>query len=177
MEAKKFKTQQLVCKLMLTIFWDSQRPILETYLECGTNVTSATYCNMLQRGLKPAICPKRKGRLSEGVLSLHDNACRHTVACTLETLRKLKWEVMEHPAHSPDLALSDFHLFGPLKGALRGRFWCNDDIKNVEHKWLHVQPKTFYYDDIKKLVGHWGKCVKKQGDYVEKTMFCFCNHQ
>jgi hypothetical protein len=34
---------------------DSQGPIFETYLERGTTVTSATYCEMLQRGMKPAI--------------------------------------------------------------------------------------------------------------------------
>jgi hypothetical protein len=90
-------------------------------MERGTTVTSATYCDMLQGGLKPAIHSKRRGRLSEGVLLLHDNAHPHTAACTLETLRKLKWEVMEHPAHSSDLVPSDFHLFGSLKEALGGR--------------------------------------------------------
>jgi histone-lysine N-methyltransferase SETMAR len=85
---------------------------------------------MLQRGLKPAICPKRREKLSEGILLLHDNACPYTAACTLETLRKLKREVMEYPAHSPDVAPSDFHLFGPLKEALGGRrFRCDYDIK------------------------------------------------
>jgi hypothetical protein len=39
----------------------------------------------------------------------------------LETLRKLKWEVIEHPAHNPDLMLSDFYFFGLLKEALGGR--------------------------------------------------------
>jgi histone-lysine N-methyltransferase SETMAR len=74
---------------------------------------------MLQGGLKPAIRPKRRGRISEGVLLLHDNARPHTAVRTLESLRKLKWEVMGHPAHSPDLAPSDFHLFGPLNEELR----------------------------------------------------------
>jgi hypothetical protein len=166
--AKKFKMQPSAGKLMLTIFWDSQGPILETYLECGTTVTSATHCDILQRGLKPAICSKRRERLSEGNLLLHNNACHHTMACMLETLRKLKWEVMEHTAHSPDFAPSDFHLFGPLKEALgRRRFRC-DDIKNTVHHWLHGQPKTFYYDSIKRLVGHCEKCVEKQGHYIEK---------
>ena len=45
--AKKFKTQPSAGKLMLTVFWDSQGPILETYQERGTTVTSATYCDML----------------------------------------------------------------------------------------------------------------------------------
>jgi hypothetical protein len=36
------------------------------------------------------------------------------------------------------------------------------------HQWLHAQPKTSYHDGIKQLVGRWEKCVKKQGDYIEK---------
>jgi hypothetical protein len=59
--AKKFKTQPSADKLMLTTFWDSQGRILETCLERGTTVTSATYCDMLQIGLKPATRSKRRG--------------------------------------------------------------------------------------------------------------------
>jgi histone-lysine N-methyltransferase SETMAR len=167
--AEKFKVQLSMGNLMLTIFWDSQGPILETYPEHGTIVTNATYSDMLQREMKPAIRSKRRGRLSEGAFLLHDNAHPRTAARTLETLRKLMWEVMEHPAHSPDLAPSDFHLFGPLKVALAGRRCrCDEDVQNTVHQWLREQTKTFYYDDIKKLVGRWEKCVEKQGDYVEK---------
>ena len=76
---------------------------------------------------------------------------------------------MEHPAYSPDLAPSDFHLFGPLKEALRGRrFSCDDYVKAAVHQWLRAQPKTFFADGIKKLAGCWEKCIAKQGDYIEK---------
>jgi hypothetical protein len=84
--AKKFKTQPLAGRLILTIFWDSQGPILETYPERGTTATSAVDCDMLQRGLKPAVHSKRRRRLSEGVLLL--TAHPHTVAHMLETHRK-----------------------------------------------------------------------------------------
>jgi hypothetical protein len=171
--AKKFKTQSSAGKLMLTFFWDSQGPILEIYLERGTTVTSATYCDMLQGGLKPAIRSKRRGGPSEGVLLLHDNARPHIGAHMLETLRKLKWEFMEHPAHSPDLVPSDFYLSGPLKEALGGRFRCDKDVKNTVHQCLCAQPKTFYYDGIKQSVGCWEKCVEKHGDYVEKLCSLF----
>jgi hypothetical protein len=83
--------------------------------ECGTAVTSATYCDMLQRGLKPAICSKRRGRPSEGILLLHDIVHPLIVTCMLGTLRKLKWEIMEHPAHSSDLVPYGFYLLGLLK--------------------------------------------------------------
>ena len=76
---------------------------------------------------------------------------------------------MEHPTYSPDLASADFHFFGPLKEALRGRrFSRGDDMKAAVHQWLRAQPKTFFADGIKKLVGRWEKCIEKQGDYIEK---------
>jgi hypothetical protein len=78
-------------RLVLTVFWDSQGPILETYQERGKTVTSVTYCDMLKRKLKPAIRPKRRGKLSKEILLLHDNARPHTAAHTLETLKQLKW--------------------------------------------------------------------------------------
>jgi len=49
---------------------------------------------------------------------LHDNAHPHTAAHTLETLKQLKWEAMEHPPYSPDVAPSDLHVFRPLKEVL-----------------------------------------------------------
>ncbi|GFN90418.1 transposase [Plakobranchus ocellatus] len=35
-------------------------------------------------------------------------------------MQRYGWEILPHPAHSPDLAPSDFHLFGPLKRHLGG---------------------------------------------------------
>jgi hypothetical protein len=36
-------------------------------------------------------------------------------------LQEFGWEVFEHPAYSPDLAPSDFHLFPKLKEFLGGK--------------------------------------------------------
>jgi hypothetical protein len=38
-------------------------------------------------------------------------------------------------------------------------------VKAAMHQWLHAQPKTFFADGIKTLVGRWEKCIAKQGDY------------
>jgi hypothetical protein len=63
---------------------------------------------MLERGLKPAVHSKRRGRHSDGILLLHDNAHPYIVACMLETLRKLKWGVMEHPLDCLEKEGDDF---------------------------------------------------------------------
>ena len=78
--------------------------LLEHDLERGTTVNSEGYSEMLSTGLKPAIRIKRRGLLSSGVLLLHDNAHPHTAIHTLQTLVKLGFTVLEHPAYSPDLA-------------------------------------------------------------------------
>ena len=81
---------------------------------------------MLTDKLKLAILSKHLGILSKGVVLLHDNARPHTAAHTAETLQKLKFEVMAHPPYSPDLALSNYHLFCPIKEVLRGRRFTSD---------------------------------------------------
>jgi hypothetical protein len=44
-----------------------------------------------------------------------DNARPHVAARTMDTIQKLKWNLLPHPQYSPYLASSDYHLFGPLK--------------------------------------------------------------
>jgi hypothetical protein len=49
-------------------------------------------------------------------------------AATTETIQKLKFVLLPHPAHSPDLAPSDYPIFRLLKGAdllitKRSRMW------------------------------------------------------
>ena len=53
------------------------------------------------------------------VLLLHDNAKPHTSRHTTAGIVKIGWEILPHPPYSPDLAPSDFHLFGPIKEAHR----------------------------------------------------------
>ncbi|GBL74692.1 hypothetical protein AVEN_243576-1 [Araneus ventricosus] len=39
----------------------------------------------------------------------------HSVVVTQQLLEQFKWDVSDHPAYSPDIATSDFHLFPELK--------------------------------------------------------------
>ena len=52
---------------------------------------------------------------------LHDNARSHTSLRTGEAVAILAWTVLLYSLYSHDLATSNFHIFGPLNDALRGR--------------------------------------------------------
>jgi hypothetical protein len=132
----------LAGKLMLTIFWDSQGPILETYLEGGTNVTIAAYCDMLRRWLEPTVCCKRRGRL------LRSSCCCTTASVPI--LRPTHWKHSgSWNGKSWNIQLTVqiwchliFTVLDCLKKLLGGRRFQCDDVKNAMHQWLRAWPKT-----------------------------------
>ena len=132
---------------------------------------------MLANNLKPAIHTKRRGLLTKKVLLMHDNARPHTAGWTVKTINRLGFEVLEHPAYSPDLAPSDYYLFGSLKNALRGRrFSTDEEAQRAVHEWLREQSKSFFFNGIHKFVDRWTECIENEGDYIEKLCTCSINN-
>ena len=74
------------------------------------------------------------------------------------------------PPYSPDLAPSDFHIFGSLKDALRGaRFEDDASVIRAVRKWLREQERNWYREGMHSLVSRWRKVVDVDGDCVEKS--------
>lgn len=165
---KKFKQTLSNRKLMATVFWDCKGPLLVEFMDPGTTITAATYCETLKR-LRRAIQNKRRGKLSSGIVLLHDNARPHTARTSKELLENFGWELFDHPPYSPDLAPSDFHLFTKMKVWLgQQRFNTNEELKTSVQDWLTTQAATWYEEGIQKLVPRYDKCLNIGGDYVEK---------
>ena len=104
---------------------------------------------------------------SEGRDSLIDEQRpgRHVVATNNDIANK----ILPHPPYSPDLAPSDYHLFGPMKKMLGGlRFTSDLEAQTVVHEWLAQQPASFFAEGIQKLIPRWDKCLNIRGGYVEK---------
>ncbi|UYV65300.1 hypothetical protein LAZ67_3003870 [Cordylochernes scorpioides] len=130
-------------------------------------MNSDLYCDILVKRLKPGIRNKRRGKLIKGVLFLHDNARTHTSCETVSTIIKFSFEVLEHPAYSPDPAPSGYFLFGLLKKELKGkRFDSDEDVQKVVQDFFHTLPKRAYKEGIYKLPERWRRCIESQGDYI-----------
>ncbi|GFO01287.1 histone-lysine N-methyltransferase SETMAR [Plakobranchus ocellatus] len=118
--------------------------ILLDILPQGQCINAARYCSTLDR-LKEAIRRKRPGLLRRGVVLQHDNAIPHSANLTQQWLQRYGWEILPHPAHSPDLAPSDFHLFGPLKRHLGGMaFEIEDDLISELRNWFDNLDVDFF---------------------------------
>ena len=110
----------------------------QDFLTERLTINAEYYSALFEGPVKAAIRNKRK-RAQISVSFLQDNARPHVAARTMDTIQKLKRNVLPHPPYSPDV-----------------------------QEWLHWQPKDFFRSGIRKLPERWCKCITNQGDYVEK---------
>ncbi|KAF7251792.1 hypothetical protein EYD10_02920 [Varanus komodoensis] len=88
-------------KIMATVFWDSKGILMIEYTKRGETINVASYATTL-RNLREAIKEKRQGKLTAGVLLLH-NAPVHMVRVSKVAVRDCGFEEINHPPYSLDL--------------------------------------------------------------------------
>ena len=103
---------------MVTVFWDSVGVILVDFMSKGTTINSDVYIDTLKK-LKARIQRVQPDLEMSKVLLQHDNTRTHTSLKTHEVISSFGWTTILHSPYSPDLAPSDFYLFGSLKESLR----------------------------------------------------------
>jgi histone-lysine N-methyltransferase SETMAR len=113
-------------KMMLTIVWNPNGFHHIDVLPKGLKFNASYYVTHILEPLRNW----REAQPDTGnqKLIIHaDNARPHTAKMTLEFLVQNGMERAPHPPYSPDLAPSDFYLFGYIKHLLRGHEFANRD--------------------------------------------------
>jgi len=83
---------------------------------------------------------KRRGKVTKGLLSLHDNAPAHRALATRKKLAYLGFQCLGHPPYSLDLAPSDYHLFPGLKKELKVSHFSSDaEVIAAAETWFDGQ--------------------------------------
>ena len=95
---KKFKTQPSAGKVMATVFWDAKGVVMLDFLAKRSTITGVNYVNLLDQ-LRTAICEKRRGKLSKGVLLQQDNAKVHTCKVAMDAVECNGYKLIPHPAY------------------------------------------------------------------------------
>jgi len=100
--------------ILASIFWDQDGILLIDYLPKGQTNNVEYYSSLLLQ-LKDILKETHRGKVTKGVLFLHDNAQAHQALATHKKLAYLGFQCLDHPPYSPDLSPSDYHLFPGLK--------------------------------------------------------------
>jgi len=121
-------------KVLASILWDQDGILVNDYLPKGQIINTEYYSSLLVQ-LKD-MKEKRCGKVTKGVLFLHDNAPAHRAFATQKKLAYLGFQCLDLPPYSPDLVPSDYHLFPGLIKTIesspffvrRGGHCCRGDL-------------------------------------------------
>jgi hypothetical protein len=127
------------------------------------------------------MCTKIKiihpGKLIDGIILLHDNACHHVVHRVQNKVNAIQWKVLKQHAHSPDLFPCDFHAFGPSQKALKSHMFTSDDnVQGSVVQWFRQQPKEFFANRTRQLLHQWDSCLNARGDLFNCCKIFTCEH-
>ena len=155
-------------KIMMIIFWDRYGILLTEYLPGGTTICGSYYASITER-LCSAILEKCRGKVSDGVLLLHDNALIHKYNIVQAAIRKAAFIELNDRAYSPDIALSDYYLFSNLEKFVRGKNFSRDDetIDTVENYLNNLDSESFC-KGIQSLCDLWQHVVASEDQYIEQ---------
>lgn len=156
-------------KLLLCIWWDQLGVVYYELLKPNETVTADVYQRQLNKlndvmlQKRPAIASNRRK-----VILLHDNARPHVARVVKDTLLQLEWEVLPHPAYSPDIAPSDYHLFRSMQHGLAGtRFRNAEEVRKWIDDWIAAKPTSFFQHGIAMLPKRWERVVENNGKYFD----------
>ena len=106
-----------------------------------------------------------RGKVTKGVLFLHDNA---PALATQKKLAYLSFQCLDHLPYSPYLAPSDYHLFPGLRKQLKCRnFSSGAEVIAAAETWLDGQHSEFFLSGLQKLEQRAKKCIELRVEYVE----------
>jgi len=138
------RVQKSAGKVLASIFWDQDGILLINYLPKGQTISAEYYLSLLVQ-LKDILKEKRSGKVTKGVLFLHDNAPAHRALPIQKKLAYLGFQCVDHPTYSPNLAPSDYQLFPGLKKQLKvHHFLSVAEVIAAEETRLEGQLSEFF---------------------------------
>ena len=111
---------------MMIIFRDKGGLLLTEYPPRGATINDPYYASIIER-LHSVILEERRGKVSRGVLLIHDNGPIHKCNIVQVAIRYTDFIELNHLAYFSDIAPTDYHLFSNLEKVLCGKDFSSDD--------------------------------------------------
>jgi transposase len=149
-------------KNMFVIFFRTTGPEFIHMVESGNTISGDYYKNNCLKFLFNNI--KRKRPLSDlhGLKLHHDNAKPHQTNDVKTYVQEQGMTLMRHPPYSPDLAPSDFWLFGYLKRQLTS-YPDSKSLQQAVTKELRAIPQDEFRKTFQKWIERMKLCITNQG--------------
>lgn len=152
-------------KLMVCVIWTTSGMKSITKLPRGASFNQEFFQNVVLADLFKTIEKERPVKKSSEMKIHIDNARPHLVDAFLQDNGLTR---LQHPPYSPDLAPSDFFLFGFLKMQMEGKnFESDEELFDAASNVLRCIPNTTLRDVYHEWIQRLKRCIEMNGEYVE----------
>jgi histone-lysine N-methyltransferase SETMAR len=153
-------------KIMISIFWNFHNLFLVDCVPVGETYDSDFVIDTLFPKLEAEALNHRPSRGLKSFYLHWDNARPHISCATSEQVERLFGGVLKHPPYSPDVAPSDFFLFGYLKNSLIGKKIDDEEqLKNEITKSFRTITKQTKVDVFNEWKRRLEVVIKNNGNY------------
>ena len=97
---QKFRVQKFEGKFLTSVFWDQDGILLIDYLQKDQTINAEYYLSLLVQ-LKDTLKEKRRGKVTKGVLFLHDNVPAHRTLASQKKVAYLGFHCLHHLPYFP----------------------------------------------------------------------------
>lgn len=154
-------------KYMLTVFWNPNGFALIKVLPDDMTFNAGYFINEILKELyeKTSTIPNKGDRK----VTLHfDNARPHTARKVTQFMEEHHMKKAPQPAYSPDIAPSDFFLFGYLKNMLQGEHFDSvDSLYESVIEILNGIPKATLKATFQEWERRLDEIIHNNGEYIE----------
>jgi hypothetical protein len=156
-------------KLMVTIFWGASGIHVITFLPPGTSFNSTYFEDqVLSQFISLPVVQEARARKKAFVVHM-DNSPVHRSKSVMTKIAGMPIQLAPHPPYSPDLAPSDFFLFGHLKCQSMGiEFDGAEDLM----EWIKAAFERISKATIEKVFDEWmerlQRCIAVEGAYFSE---------
>jgi hypothetical protein len=161
------KTTIATQKVMLTVFFGINGVVLTNWMIPPNSLNASYFLNEILVPLSHSIHGVHPKQHSPFTIIHFDNAKPHTAKMTMNSLQQLHLKRAPHPPFSPEIAPSDFYLFGAIKEQLKTyEFESIDAMKFTAEEKLREIP----LDTFERVFNEWMERLEivksNNGDYI-----------
>ena len=152
---------------MLTIFWNPNGFHLVRVLPKGCTFNGDYFINAILDPIYQMTAPLRE-EYGRSIILHYDNAKPHNSSKVLKYLESHDMIKAPQPPFSPDIAPSDFYLFGYIKKVLEGQsFDSPEQLLQTVNQILDSIPSQELQDTFQNWQMRLNQVITNNGEYIE----------
>jgi transposase len=153
---------------MITFFWNSSGLYVHRFLESGKSVNSTYFIEYVLGDIEHLpVLQTAIGQKKKSVLHM-DNSPIHESCAVTQKVASLPLALAPHRLYSPELAQSDFFLFGYLKEKIPG---IDFESPHALIDWIQLICQASPRHALDKVFESWLRraqdCINSQGSYIK----------